>query len=53
MAAWNVTNPKWPQLERLNAGSQFTENTPVTQEILNAIVQALIYLYYKKEEGKK
>ena len=48
MATWNVTNPKWPQLEKLNAGSQFTEDTPITQEIFNAIVQALIYLYSKK-----
>lgn len=52
MAAWNVTNPKWPQLEKLNAGSQFTEDTPITQEIFNAIVQALIYLYYKQGGSK-
>lgn len=34
---------KWPELAKLNSGQQLTTNTPVTHEIFNTIVKALLY----------
>ena len=44
MAKWpEKTN--WPKLEELNGGKEFERNTPVTYDIFNKIVLALIYIF--------
>lgn len=48
--SWDLKNIRWPQLDKLNSGQLFTVDTPVTHEIFNAIVEAIIYLYYHVEE---
>lgn len=45
---WN-RDALWPDLKSLNGGNQLTTSTGVTADIFNAIVNALIYLYYKEE----
>lgn len=49
MAKWNTEKLHWPDLEKINGGEQLTIADPITQDLLNRIVNALIYLYFKED----
>lgn len=38
------TTAEWPELKKLNAGQKYNKDSPVTNELFNKIVYALIYL---------
>ena len=40
---------EFPDIFQLNNGQEFEDGTPVTPDIFNWIVNALIYLYYREE----
>lgn len=49
MAKWNIKELHWPDLEQINGGMQLTQADPITQDLLNKIVNALLYLYFKED----
>lgn len=47
MATWDP-KVKRPDLRSINGGSKFTANTPITADIMNMMVNMLIYLRHKE-----
>lgn len=49
MAAWNP-NTKKPDLSATNGGMKITANTPITVDIMNAIVRMIMYIKYRRSQ---
>lgn len=47
MAKWNPAT-KCPDLNTINGGEQLNAASPITADLMNAIVNTLLYLYYKR-----
>ena len=46
--AWN-RNVERPDLRAINGGAQFTANSPITADDMNAIVNMMLYLRHKED----